>query len=304
MSERELINFKNLKIYCSLKETRSFTETAKLFNMTQSAVSHSIKNLEEQLGCKLFERINKSIVPKFYSEYIYNCFSDIIKDYENVIKNIRNFQDIDLAVKKKLSVATSLPTQVGLIHACINSIKKSYNNFNYDIRVFDSEEIYSGIENNTLDIGIVEKNRFVKSFISKTLLVDDYYLIVTKNHKWASDIINFTDLKQQKFVLYGKLNKIDECKKFLHSRDFIDNYIVCDDFHTTLTILNEVNGITIMPLSLINSFKQSRNLITIDNYDVNITDDLCVIFKSESHLSLIATAAVKSLINSSKYKYK
>ena len=92
--ERLSINFKNLKIYCSLTETRSFTETAKLFNMTQSAVSHSIKNLEEQLGCKLFDRINKSIVPKFYSEYIYNCFSDIIKDYDNVIKNIRNFRNL------------------------------------------------------------------------------------------------------------------------------------------------------------------------------------------------------------------
>ena len=64
--------------------------------------------------------------------------------------------------------------------------------------------------------------------------------------------------------------------------------------------MNEVNGITIMPLSLINSSKQSRNLIPIDTFDVNITDDICVIFKSESHLSLIAAAVVKSLINRQK----
>ena len=272
--------------------------------MTQSAVSHSIKTLEKQLGCKLFDRINKSVVPKFYSDYLFDRFSKILRDYDDTVIKINNIKDLESNSKKKLTIATSIPTNLGFIYSCINSIKKSHNCFNYDIRNFDSKEIYSRIENNRLDIGIVENNKFIKPFVSRSILVDDYYLITSKNHKWASGNINFTHLKEQKFVLYGKLNKIDECKKFLHSRDFIDNYIICDDFNTTLTILNEVNGITIMPLSLINSSKQSRNLITIDTYDVNITDDLCVIFKSESHLSLIATAAVKSLINSYKKNYK
>lgn len=268
--------------------------------MTQSAVSHSIKSLEKQLGCKLFDRINKSVLPKFYSEYLFDRFTRILYDYDTTVSKIKDITDVESNLKKKLTIATSIPSNLGFIYSCISSIKKSQNCFNYDIRDLDSNEIYSRIENDKLDLGIVEHNKFIKPFVSKSILVDDYYLIISKNHKWASGNINFTHLKEQNFVLYGKLNKIDECKKFLHSRDFIDNYIVCDDFNTTLTIMNEVNGITIMPLSLINSSKQSRNLIPIDTFDVNITDDICVIFKSESHLSLIAAAVVKSLINRKK----
>ena len=267
--------------------------------MTQSAVSHSIKTLEKQLGCKLFDRINKSVLPKFYSEYLFDRFSKILYDYDTTVSKIKDIK-YDTNLKKKLTIATSIPSNLGFIYSCISSIKKSQNSFNYDIRDLDSNEIYSRIENDKLDLGIVENNKFIKPFVSRSIIVDDYYLIISKNHKWASGNINFTHLKEQNFVLYGKLNKIDECKKFLHSRDFIDNYIVCDDFNTTLTILNEVNGITIMPLSLKNSSKQSRNLIAIDTFNVNITDDICVIFKSESHLSLIAAAAVKSLINRKK----
>ena len=283
-----------------MSKTRSFTKTAELFNMTQSAVSHSIKSLEKQLGCKLFDRINKSVLPKFYSEYLFDRFSNIIYEYDTTVNKIKDIKDVESNLKKKLTIATSIPSNLGFINSCISSIKKSHNYFNYDIRDLDSNEIYSRIENDKLDLGIVENNKFIKPFVSRSILVDDYYLIISKNHKWASGNINFTHLKEQNFVLYGKLNKIDECKKFLHSRDFIDNYIVCDDFNTTLTIMNEVNGITIMPLSLINSSKQSRNLIPIDTFDLNITDDICVIFKSESHLSLIAAAVVKSLINRKK----
>ena len=53
--------------------------------MTQSAVSHSIKSLEKQLGCKLFDRINKSVLPKFYSEYLFDRFSKILYDYDTTV---------------------------------------------------------------------------------------------------------------------------------------------------------------------------------------------------------------------------
>ena len=94
---------------------------------------------------------------------------------------------------------------MGFIYSCISSIKKSQNCFNYDIRDLDSNEIYSRIENDKLDLGIVENNKFIKPFVSRSILVDDYYLIISKNHKWASGNINFTHLKRTKFCFIWEI---------------------------------------------------------------------------------------------------
>src|ERR1700761_6734186 len=49
----------------------SFTNAAQELNVTQTAISHQIRRLEEELGLKLFERKSRSLVltPKA-SEYL------------------------------------------------------------------------------------------------------------------------------------------------------------------------------------------------------------------------------------------
>jgi len=45
-----------LRSFVTICDTRSFTKAARLVNLSQSAVSLHIKRLEEQVGCRLFER--------------------------------------------------------------------------------------------------------------------------------------------------------------------------------------------------------------------------------------------------------
>ncbi|RCW16984.1 hypothetical protein CAC02_05570 [Streptococcus gallolyticus] len=48
-------------IFCSVIELGSFTKTAKQLNYSQSAVSQTIKNLEEKIGTCLLMRGNEGI---------------------------------------------------------------------------------------------------------------------------------------------------------------------------------------------------------------------------------------------------
>lgn len=45
----------------AVAEHRSFTLAAKEIHLTQSAVSHSIRSLEEQLECKLLDRSRRQV---------------------------------------------------------------------------------------------------------------------------------------------------------------------------------------------------------------------------------------------------
>ena len=58
----QLPDIRQLRTFIALAETRGFTAAAKRIHVTQSAVSHSIKGLETQIGCTLFERVGKRIV--------------------------------------------------------------------------------------------------------------------------------------------------------------------------------------------------------------------------------------------------
>src|SRR5919204_6728778 len=52
-----------LSAYMAVADERSFTRAAKRLGVTQSALSHSIRGLEERLGVRLLARTTRSVAP-------------------------------------------------------------------------------------------------------------------------------------------------------------------------------------------------------------------------------------------------
>lgn len=55
------MEIRNLRTFVHVAELNSFTKAARALDYSQSTVSFQIKQLEEELGCLLFERINHNI---------------------------------------------------------------------------------------------------------------------------------------------------------------------------------------------------------------------------------------------------
>lgn len=55
------MDIKNLTTFIYVAELNSFTKAAEVLGYTQSTVSFQIKQLEKELDCKLFDRINHSV---------------------------------------------------------------------------------------------------------------------------------------------------------------------------------------------------------------------------------------------------
>src|SRR5579863_7914271 len=58
----ETLDSRQLKAFTVLAKTESQTETAKQLCLTPSAISHAMRELEEDVGCRLFTKMGKTIV--------------------------------------------------------------------------------------------------------------------------------------------------------------------------------------------------------------------------------------------------
>src|SRR5436190_19551946 len=52
---------RQVRAFCVLARTGSFTQTARELHLTQSAISHSMKALEGDVGCRLLDRLGKKV---------------------------------------------------------------------------------------------------------------------------------------------------------------------------------------------------------------------------------------------------
>ena len=55
------LDSRQLRAFSILARTGSFTETARQVHLSQSAISHAMKALEHDVGCRLLDRLGKSV---------------------------------------------------------------------------------------------------------------------------------------------------------------------------------------------------------------------------------------------------
>src|SRR5471030_1022779 len=76
------LDSRQLKAFTALVRTGSFTLAAKELFLSQSAVSHSMKALEQDVGCRLLDRLGKKVLLTQAGEQFLQHADQIIHEME------------------------------------------------------------------------------------------------------------------------------------------------------------------------------------------------------------------------------
>ncbi|HZM04835.1 MAG TPA: LysR family transcriptional regulator, partial [Candidatus Saccharimonadales bacterium] len=77
-----------LRAFCVLVRTGSFTQTARELHLTQSGVSYSIKALENDIGCRLLDRLGKKVMPTQAGEQLLEHATRILKEMDTARESL------------------------------------------------------------------------------------------------------------------------------------------------------------------------------------------------------------------------
>jgi DNA-binding transcriptional LysR family regulator len=82
-----------LLAFVAVARERSFTAAAAKLNVSQSALSHTIRELEERLGVRLLTRTTRSVSPTQAGERLLRNTGPRLEDIESEIEAVREFRD-------------------------------------------------------------------------------------------------------------------------------------------------------------------------------------------------------------------
>ncbi len=169
------MNHQLLRTFVTVAEQLSFTEAAKILNLSQPAVSHHIQSLEAYYDTPLFYRNYRQIRLTEAGTVLYDHALDLIRLHDKIADCIQ--------VTK-----TTLPIKVGCSNTIaehffpgmISEFHKEYPSFQpgqLQVSIGTSNEIADKLQNEEIDLALVEgkddKYPFVKSIFTydETVLV-------------------------------------------------------------------------------------------------------------------------------------
>ena len=146
------MQIESLKVFCDLAETESFTKTAQINSITQSAVSQQISSLERQFKSLLIERSKKRFRLTREGKVLYDYSKQIIQTYDSLFSKLQEIQDI---ISGTIRVATIYSIGLHDLPPYIKKFLKSYPTVNVHVEYRRSNQVYEDVLSNVVDLGLV-----------------------------------------------------------------------------------------------------------------------------------------------------
>lgn len=186
------INFELYKIFYYSALLQSFSQAATTLFISQSAISQSIKNLEEKIGMPLFIRDKRSVRLTMEGEILFKHVEqafNFIKAAENKLTELQNLNsgEIRIGVGDTICKYFLIPS--------LEHFNTQYPNIKIQVINRASSGILSMLKNGTIDFGFVtlpvnDNNISILDFIT----VEDVFVASNKFHEIKNRSINFKEL--------------------------------------------------------------------------------------------------------------
>jgi DNA-binding transcriptional LysR family regulator len=191
------VDIHQLRVFSSVFKNRSFSKASEELHLTQPTISDHVKTLEEELECKLFDRLGRTIIPTKEAEVLYGHAAEIIEK-ANVTK------DIIGRFKKELSgeliVGASTIPGTYLMPSLMASFQKKYPDVSFQIFISDSKEIGEKVLKHELLIGVVG-TKYSNGHLNHLPFIEDELIAVSSPSLIKKDLLALKDLIKFPMVL-------------------------------------------------------------------------------------------------------
>jgi len=237
MTEAQLITL------IAVADCRSFTLAATQLGISQSAVSHSIRQLEQSLSVNFFHRNGADIILTDVGEQILRYAREITGLFDGVRQEAANSQGIKTGTLRIGSFGPS--ASLHLLPELLTQFHKRYPNVDVHITEGTDHDVLRWLHEHRIDIGFVVLPE--KQFDTHYLATDQMVVVLPEAHKLAGQSsISLSDICQEPFILTGAGSA--EIVKRLFSQEQLSPRI---QFHisqvlSTLAYIERGQAITIM----------------------------------------------------------
>jgi len=230
-----MVNLEQYKVFVIVANEGNITRASEILHISQPAVSKHIKNLEEALQIRLFNRTNHGIVLTEEGSKIYNEAKEHIFALDKIYEKYRKFRSINMG------------THATMLNKLFASKLSQFYENNQEVKINvinnDIDEMINKLSKQELDIVISKKITQELDNIEFIKLGTLHDILVT-NDKFAKQTISLEELKEQ--ILYMPRKTSITTKNFFDSVNLTESdfkNIKNISYSTMLEIIRNTNAI-------------------------------------------------------------
>jgi LysR family transcriptional regulator for metE and metH len=178
----EFLDSRHLRLVAEIARTESVTRAADRLNVSQSAVSHQLREIEDKIGTPIFVRSGRRMLPTSAGRIMADAAQLVLGEISRVEARV---EQLARHTAGELRVCTHCYTGYHWLPALVEGLRRRYPAFALHIAAEHTLNPIEALLDARLDLAIMNDESDDKRLRYRELFEDEHVAVVPKSHRWA-----------------------------------------------------------------------------------------------------------------------
>ncbi|MBO6719216.1 MAG: LysR family transcriptional regulator [Rhizobiaceae bacterium] len=194
------LTLKQLRAFASVYRLGKLSAAAEELGVTQSAVSVLIRQVEETLNTRLFDRTTRSLAPTAAAEEAFGIAERILQDVATLGSN---FRDLSEGSRGRVRLAATPGTAMTVLPETARRFSRRYTNIEFVLDDCAPNQFLPLISSERVELGIGVPPHAAAEFDSEPILEDRMVIVCARDHPFAAlEQVRWTDLRDVPVIAF------------------------------------------------------------------------------------------------------
>jgi DNA-binding transcriptional LysR family regulator len=293
VNHNDPMDVRDLQIFLSVAKHLNYTRAAEEINLSQPSVSVRMRQLERDLGSKLFEQLGKKIALTEAGQLLIPFATRVIATMSDARHAIDELEGLERGL---LRIGASTTPGMYLIPRTIAHFKRRFPKIEVHLAVKDTRQIEDGIIRNEFDFGFVGGHLAGDEVDVLPWITDEIILILPLGHRLTKKrSVTTEDLSSEKFI-FRERGSATRAVVATHLRKLRINPEAVMEIENPESVKKAVqNGLGIAFISAFaaETDLKAKTLVAIEIRNLKIRRELKIVYRKDKHLSRAAQTFIE-----------
>ena len=195
------LEIRHLKLVRAVTTAGSLTGAGSVLNLTQSALSHQLRDIESRLGAALFLRVGKRMMLTPAGERLLRSADEVLEAIERTEDSIRQLSGADRGL---LRISTECYTCYHWLPALLKRYRRAHPNVDVRIDAEATSDPLPHLLGGRLDVAVVSDPVRDRRLVARPIFSDEMVIIVDPRHPLAGKpFVTAEDMASETLLMYS-----------------------------------------------------------------------------------------------------
>jgi LysR family transcriptional regulator, regulator for metE and metH len=207
------LEIKHLRLVSAIARTGSVTRAGDLLNLSQSALSHQLRDIEDRLSVSLFHRVGKRMVLTTAGDTLLRAATQVLDIVGRTEDEIRKAGKSEAGL---LRITTQCYTCYHWLPGLLKEYRLRHPNVEVQVDADATPRPIKSLLEGRIDVAIVSDRVRDRRLVERPLFEDELLVIMSPSHRWAGRAaIEPEDFADETLIIYPPKEESTMLQRFL-----------------------------------------------------------------------------------------